>query len=77
MKGPDGAVMSNLINIHNTYIHNTYMCVCFLSIYSGHQGRGHIVGRSHRISHAPSFCGACLNFSREKASSAVPFPRRA
>ena len=23
----------------------------------------------------PSFCGACLNFSREK-ESAVPFPRR-
>ena len=30
--------------------------------------------RSHRIS-PPSFCGACLNFSREK-DSAVPFPRR-
>ena len=29
-------------------------------------------GRSHRIS-PPSFCGACLNFSREK-DSAVPFP---
>ena len=32
-------------------------------------------GRSHMISHPPSFCGACLNFSREK-DSAVPFPRR-
>ena len=30
---------------------------------------------SHRISHTPSFCGACLNFSREK-DSAVPFPPR-
>ena len=30
---------------------------------------------SHRISHPPSFCGACLYFSREKGS-AVPFPRR-
>ena len=29
----------------------------------------------HRISHPPSFCCACLNFSREK-DSAVPFPRR-
>ena len=28
----------------------------------------------HRIS-PPPFCGACLNFSREK-DSAVPFPRR-
>ena len=31
-------------------------------------------GKSHRIS-PPSFCGASLNFSREK-DSAVPFPRR-
>ena len=23
---------------------------------------GHTGGRSHRISHPPSFCGACLNF---------------
>ena len=27
------------------------------------------------ISHPPSFCGACLNSSREK-DSGVPFPRR-
>ena len=59
------------------------MCVCVLCchpIYSGRQvcersSRGHIEGRSHRIS-PPSFCGAyCLNFSREK-DSAIPFPRR-
>ena len=37
--------------------------------------RGHTGGRSHRIFHPPSFCGACLNFSREK-DSAIPFPRR-
>ena len=36
---------------------------------------GHTGGRSHRIFHPPSFCGACLNFSREK-DSAIPFPRR-
>ena len=36
---------------------------------------GHTGGRSHKISHSPSFCGACLNFSREK-DPAVPFPRR-
>ena len=49
------------------------MCVCVLpDIYSGRQtfgltSRGHTGGRSHRIS--PSFfCGACLNFYREKVS---------
>ena len=47
-------------------------------LYSGRQTcgrtrRGHTGGRSHRISHPPSFCGACLSFSREK-DSAVPFP---
>ena len=41
----------------------------------GRTSRGHTGGRSHRISHPPSFCGACLNFSREK-DSAFPFPRR-
>ena len=46
------------------------MCVCGCHpIYSGHTG-----GKSHRIS-PPSFCGACLNFSREK-DSVIPFPRR-
>ena len=30
---------------------------------------------SHRIFHPPSFCGACLIFSRKK-DSAVPVPRR-
>ena len=41
----------------------------------GRTSRGHTGRRSHRISHPPSFCGACLNFSREK-NPAVPFPRR-
>ena len=59
-------------------------CVCFPPIYySGRQAacgrtsRGHTAtgGRSHRISHPSSFCGACFNFSREK-DPAVPFPRR-
>ena len=56
------------------------MCVCvffpfILDIkFVGCTSRGH-TGRSHRISHPPSFCGACLNFSREK-DSAIPFPRR-
>ena len=38
--------------------------LCFLPNYSGrHVGctsRGHTEGRSHRISHPPPFCGACL-----------------
>ena len=36
------------------------------------QEEGHTGGRSHRIS-PPSFCGACLDFYREK-DSAIPFP---
>ena len=60
----------------------TAVCVCcvffpfILDIkFVGRTSRGHTGGRSHRISHPPSFCGACLNFSREK-DSAIPFPRR-
>ena len=61
---------------------NTGVCVCVCvschPVYSvrqtcGRTSRGH-TGRSHRIS-PPFFCGACLNFYREK-DSAVPFPRR-
>ena len=55
------------------------VCVFFPSIldikFVGRTSRGHTEGRSHRISHPPFFCGACLSFSREK-DSAVPFPRR-
>ena len=61
------------------------MCVCMCGCvffpfildikFVGRTSRGHTGGRSHRISHPPSFCGACLNFSREK-DSAIPFPRR-
>ena len=35
------------------------------------QEEGHTGGRSHRIFHPPSFCGACLNFSREKDSASL------
>ena len=58
-----------------------HVCVCvffpfILDIkFVGRTSRGHTGGRSHRIFHPPSFCGACLNFSREK-DSAIPFPRR-
>ena len=57
------------------------VCVCVFSPFIldikfvGRTSRGHAGGRSHRISHPHSFCGACLNFSREK-DSAIPFPRR-
>ena len=59
------------------------VCVCVFFFFPfildikfvGRTSRGHTGGRSHRISHPPSFCGACLNFSREK-DSAIPFPRR-
>ena len=55
------------------------VCVFFPFIvdikFVGRTSRGHTGGRSHMISHPPSFCGACLNFSREK-DSAIPFPRR-
>ena len=51
------------------------LCVCvFFQIvldikFVGRSSRGHTGGRSHGISHPPSFCGACLNFSREKDSA--------
>ena len=35
----------------------------------------HEEGHTGFLHFHPSFCGACLNFSREK-NSAVPFPRR-
>ena len=51
------------------------VCVCFLPIHSRNQVRWTYQPGSRRISHPPSFCGARLNFSREK-DSAIPFPRR-
>ena len=56
------------------------VCVFFPLIldikFVGRTSRGHTGGRSHRISHPPSFCGACLNFSPEK-DSAIPSAVRA
>ena len=56
------------------------LCVFFPFIldvkFVGCTSRGHYTGgRPHIFSHPPSFCGACLCYSREK-DSAVPFPRR-
>ena len=54
------------------------MCVCVFCVFFlfildikfvRRTSRGHTGGRSHGISHPPSFCGACLNFSREKDSA--------
>ena len=62
-------------------IFSVFVCVCvfFPSIldikFVGRTSRGHTGGRSHRIFNPPSFCGACLDFCREK-DSAIPFPRR-
>ena len=56
----------------------TVLCVCVYVFFPfilgnikfvGRTSRGHTVGSSHRISRPPSFCGACLNFSREKEFS--------
>ena len=68
---------------YNSKNNNVNLCVCvcvfFPSIldikFVGRTSRGHTGGRSHRIFNPPSFCGACLDFCREK-ESAIPFPRR-
>ena len=63
----------------NWYMPSVCVCVFFPFIldikFVGRISRGHTGGRSHRISHPPSFCGACLRFSREK-DLAIPFARR-
>ena len=65
--------------IEDSTIQYSVLCVFFPFIldieFVGRTSRGYTGGRSHRIFHPPSFCGACLNFSREK-DSAIPFPRR-
>ena len=68
--------IGNLIRLINVCMYVLRVCH---PIYSGRQGcgrtsRGLTGGRSHRIS-PRFFCGACLDFSREK-DSAVPSPRR-
>ena len=66
---------------HGKIVTSNHVCVCvfFPSIldikFVGRTSRGHTGGRSHRIFNPPSFCGACLDFCREK-DSAIPFPRR-
>ena len=69
----------SVINQSGQSLKDTVVCVFFPFIlgirFVGRTSRGHTGGTSHRVSHPPSFCGACLNFSREK-DFAIPFPRR-
>ena len=64
--------MSCSIILTGVFTAKNIVCVCvffpfILDIkFVGRTSRGHTGGRSHRISYPPSFCGACLNFSREK-----------
>ena len=62
-----------------SFLSTIYVWVCvffpFILDINGRTSRGHTGGRPHRIYHPPSFCGACLNFYREK-DLATPFPRR-
>ena len=62
------------------YLKKYKTCAAFFPLildikFVGRTSRGHTGGGSDRISHPPSFCGACLNFYCEK-DSAIPFPRR-
>ena len=57
------------------YLLYTCVCVCFLFPFIldikfvGRTSRVHTGGRSHRIFHPPSFCGACLSFSTFPSST--------
>ena len=68
-----------IANLSLSYVPLVCVCIFFPLIldikFVGRTSRGQTGGRSHRISHPPSFCGTCLNFSREKDST-IPFPRR-
>ena len=76
---PITIVILNLLVYNSTIQYSVVCCVFFPSIldikFVGRTSRGHTGGRSHRIFNPPSFCGACLDFCREK-DSAIPFPRR-
>ena len=77
------AICDDNTYIYIIHIYTVCVCVCarvffpfILDIkFVGRTSRGHTGERSHRISHPPSFCDACLNFFREE-DSAIPFPRR-
>ena len=75
---PFCCLQSIYINKDEPHLYTNIVCVCvfFPSIldikFVGRTSRGHTGGRSHRIFNPPSFCGACLDFCREK-DSAIPF----
>ena len=80
---PDGVFLPCDHGLDFLHISLLCVCVCVLCVFFPfildikfvrRTSRGHTGRRSHRIS-PPSFCRACLNFSREK-DSAVPSPRR-
>ena len=79
---PQGIVRGTGAAFFSVITMDQFMCVCvffpfILEIkFVGRTSRGHTGGRSHRISHPPSLCGASLYFSREKDSAIIPFPRR-
>ena len=76
---PKGSHWAGPEKYRSTVCQCVCVCVFFPSIldikFVGRTSRGHTGGRSHRIFNPPSFCGACLDFCREK-DSAIPFPRR-
>ena len=80
----DGVIGTNVVILVGIEVELLLLLLCCVCVFFpfildikfvGRTSRGHTGGRSHRISHPPSFCGACLHFSREK-DSAIPFPRR-
>ena len=75
----NGEIIHHLVLATESLLRDVCVCVFFPSIldikFVGRTSRGHTGGRSHRIFNPPSFCGACLDFCREK-DSAIPFPRR-
>ena len=72
-------MLTHRVSLSRKIFHVCVFCVFFPSIldikFVGRTSRGHTGGRSHRIFNPPSFCGACIDFCREK-DSAIPFPRR-
>ena len=82
----NGGLLPDVILLTRGYYHRgarlSTMCVCVCVFFPfildikfvRRTSRGDTGGRSHRIFHPPSSCGACLNFSREK-DSAIPFRR--
>ena len=87
VKNESTAVSRATESITSTYVQERTVTVAVMVVgvffpfildikFVGRTNRGHTGGRSHRIYHLPSFCSACLNFSREKDSAIIPLLRR-